>query len=169
VTSTVEVANRTRVAIDAGAVRAVVTAVLAAEGAAGAEVGVTFVGERRMRALNRDHRGRDEVTDVLSFPLEDTSEPGREAPEVWGGRPGDSDRAGGPPRLLGDVVVCARRALRQARAAGVPPGRELAELLVHGTLHLLGGDHETDGGPMLARQAALLATVPTEGLLVAAH
>ena len=71
----------------------------------------------------------------------------------------------GPPRLLGDVVVCARQALRQARAAGLPPAAELAVLLVHGTLHLLGYDHETDAGQMALRQAELLETARWEGLV----
>ena len=76
-----------------------------------------------------------------------------------------SDRP--PPRLLGDVVVCARQALRQARADGLPPAFELAVLLVHGTLHLLGHDHETDAGQMALRQAELLELVDWEGLVVA--
>ncbi len=154
-TSVVEVVNRTRAAIDAAAVAALVDVVLAAEGAAGAEVGVTFVGERRVRVLNREHRGRDEVTDVLAFPLEDAGDGGAEGTAA----------GGGPPRLLGDVVVCARQALRQARSADLPPGVELAVLLVHGTLHLLGYDHDTDAGRMALRQAELLERVRWEGLV----
>ncbi len=162
-TSAVEVVNRTRVDIDAGAVATLVEVVLAAEGASGAEVGVTFVGERRIRALNREHRGRDQVTDVLSFPLEDAEE----AEGTAGAAPGAAGAAtgGGPPRLLGDVVVCARQALRQARADGLPPGVELAMLLVHGTLHLLGYDHEADAGAMALRQAELLEQVRWEALV----
>ena len=131
---------------------------LAAEGAAGAEVGVTFVGDGRIRALNRDYRGRDEVTDVLSFPLED-------ADQGPGGERGRRRRAAaaGPPRLLGDVVVGARQALRQARADGLPPSAEVAVLLVHGALHLLGYDHETDAGQMALRQAELLEDVALGG------
>jgi probable rRNA maturation factor len=137
--------------------------VLAAEGAAGAEVGVTFVGERRMRALNRQHRARDAVTDVLAFPLEDEEE----IAVVRDAEGGAAEAAApdGPPRLLGDVVICARQALRQARAAGLPPAAELAVLLVHGTLHLLGYDHETDAGRMARRQDELLETARWEGLI----
>ena len=151
-TSAVEVHNSTRVALDEEGVAALVDCVLAAEGAAGAEVGVAFVGERRMRALNRVHRAHDAVTDVLAFPLEDVDESLTTAPD-------------GPPRLLGDVVVCPRQALRQARAAGLPPSAELAVLLVHGTLHLLGYDHETDAGRMALRQAELLETARWEELV----
>jgi rRNA maturation RNase YbeY len=154
----VEVFNRTRVRVDEEAVARLVARVLAAEGVDNAESSVELVGERRIRALNAEHRGKDEVTDVLSFPLEDAGEtPGR-APA---GGPA------GPPRLLGDVVVCARQALRQARADALPPALELAVLLVHGTLHLLGYDHETDAGQMALRQAGLLELVDWEALVVA--
>ncbi|HSL94955.1 MAG TPA: rRNA maturation RNase YbeY, partial [Thermoleophilia bacterium] len=67
----VEVVNSTRTTIDEVLVARLVARVLDEEGVAGAEVAVTFVGEARMRELNREHRGKDEVTDVLSFPLED--------------------------------------------------------------------------------------------------
>ena len=154
----VEVFNRTRVRVDEEAVARLVARVLAAEGVDNAESSVELVGERRIRALNAEHRGKDEVTDVLSFPLEDAGEaPGR-APA---GGPA------GPPRLLGDVVVCARQALRQARADALPPALELAVLIVHGTLHLLGYDHETDAGQMALRQAGLLELVDWEALVVA--
>jgi len=154
----VEVFNRTRVRVDEEAVVRLVARVLAAEGVDNAESSVELVGERRIRALNAEHRGKDEVTDVLSFPLEDAGEtPGR-APA---GGPA------GPPRRLGDVVVCARQALRQARADALPPALELAVLLVHGTLHLLGYDHETDAGQMALRQAGLLELVDWEALVVA--
>jgi probable rRNA maturation factor len=153
----VEVYNATRVAIDEEVVAALVDRVLVAEGVRDAELSVELVGERRIRGLNREHRGKDQVTDVLSFPLEDFDE----AP--------DERHAGGgeaaPPRLLGDVVICARQALRQARADRLPEAFELAVLLVHGTLHLLGHDHETDAGQMALRQAEVLELVSWEGLL----
>ena len=70
----VEVFNRTRVSVDEDAVARLVARVLEAEGVDNAESSVEFVGERRIRALNAEHRGRDQVTDVLSFPLEDAGE-----------------------------------------------------------------------------------------------
>ena len=73
----------------------------------------------------------------------------------------------GPPLLLGDIVICARRALRQARGDDLPPSLEVAVLLAHGTLHLLGYDHETDAGQMALRQAEVLELVDWEGLVVA--
>ena len=154
----VEVFNRTRVSVDEDAVARLVARVLEAEGVDNAESSVELVGERRIRALNAEHRGKDQVTDVLSFPLEDAGEgPG---PAAAGG-------PAGPPRLLGDVVVCARQTLRQARADSLPPALELAVLLVHGALHLLGYDHETDAGQMALRQAGLLELVDWEALVVA--
>ena len=67
--------------------------------------------------------------------------------------------------MLGDIVVCTRQALRQARADALPPAFELAVLLAHGTLHLLGYDHETDAGQMALRQAEVLELVDWEGLV----
>jgi probable rRNA maturation factor len=153
----VEVGNATRFALDEVAIRRLVGAVLRAEGVHGAEMGVAFVGERRMRAMNRVHRHIDAVTDVLSFPLEEAGEADRAG--AGAGRAG-----AGPPRLLGDVVVCPRRALRATRAEGRTLEDELAVLLVHGTLHLLGYDHDADRGEMDARQALLLGSLGSGAL-----
>jgi probable rRNA maturation factor len=180
----VEVVNATRTQVDEELVARLVAMVLAAEGVHGAEVGVEFVGEARMRALNREHRGRDEVTDVLSFPLEDWDEGARRAgvsadvavgaaaslaPDL--GEVAEAVLAGEarPPDLLGDIVICARRALRQARAGDLPASLEVAVLLAHGALHLLGYDHETDAGQMALRQAEVLELVDWEGLVVASR
>ena len=94
-------------------------------------VAVAFVDEQTIQALNRDHRGKDAPTDVLSFPID-----------------GVDDRpSNGAPVELGDVVIC-------------PPCTEdLSEAVVHGALHLTGMDHEVDDGEMLALQAELLRWV----------
>ena len=126
------------------ALRDLAAALLAAEGVAGpCALGIAFVEEARMRALNSEHRGIDEVTDVLAFPLDELDElpPGLE-------------------RQLGDVVVCFAQAERQAAEAGVEPLAEVRILVVHGLLHLLGHDHESDAGEMLARQDELSAVLP---------
>jgi probable rRNA maturation factor len=90
-------------------------------------VAVEFVGPERIAELNARHRGRTGPTDVLSFPV-DGAAPGR----------------GGEPRELGDIVVCP------------PHASDLREAVLHGMLHLLGMDHETDEGQMLALQDRLM-------------
>ncbi len=161
----IEVVNLTRLAVDPGEVALLVAGVLSDEGLTAGELGVSFVGARRMRGLNRDFLGHDEVTDVLSFPLEDGDEPAAAAPVSGSGSAGADADATAVPRLLGDVVACPTRAAAQARGAGVPLAREIATLLVHGTLHVLGYDHETDRGEMTARQDELLGASSWERLL----
>jgi probable rRNA maturation factor len=84
---------------------------------------VAIVPDSRVRALNRQYRKKDAPTDVLSFPSDE---------------PGD----------LGDVVIAAGVARRQARDAGHPMATEIRVLALHGLLHLLGYDHERDDGRM---------------------
>jgi probable rRNA maturation factor len=109
----VEVENRSGVAVDeAGAVE-LAGRVLRAEGVDDGELGIAFVGPEEMRALKRDHLGIDEPTDVLSFPIDGRDE----LPE-------------GLPRALGDVVLCPQVV-----------GDEWRRPLAHGLLHLLGYDH----------------------------
>ena len=130
--------------LGAAALRDLAVGLLGAEGIAGpCALGIAFVDETRMRALNSEHRGLDEVTDVLAFPLDERDElpPGLE-------------------RQLGDVVVCFAQAERQAAEAGVETFAEVRILVVHGLLHLLGHDHESDAGEMLARQDELGALLP---------
>jgi probable rRNA maturation factor len=95
------------------------------------EISVYFCGDRRMRTLNRRYRRQDRATDVLAFPASDRSP------------------------LLGDIVVSVPYAARQARRRREPLAAELDRLLVHGYLHLLGYDHETDEGEMDALEARL--------------
>jgi rRNA maturation RNase YbeY len=85
-------------------------------------LGVRFAGDRAMRRANREFRGKDETTDVLSFP--------------------------GDGAHLGDILISVPQARRQAAAAGRDPAREIQVLLLHGLLHCLGHDHEVDGGEM---------------------
>jgi probable rRNA maturation factor len=180
----IEVVNLTRLAIDPAEVTRLLGGVLESEGVTAGELGVRFVGARRMRELNRDYLGHDEVTDVLAFPLEGDEAPagvdglgsgglgsgdlGSDDPEPDGAGLGDDaadDAATDMPRLLGDVVVCSRRAATQALAAGTPLAFEIAMLLVHGTLHVLGYDHERDAGEMALRQARHLDDASWEHLL----
>jgi probable rRNA maturation factor len=125
--------------------RRAVAAVLAQEdttAAAVVEIGIVLADDARMRVLNRDFRGQDRATNVLSFPAGDHASP-----------------MAGQPRLLGDVVVALETMRREAAGDGTPLDDYLAHLLVHGTLHLLGYDHESDDEAerMEAREIALLA------------
>jgi probable rRNA maturation factor len=130
--------------LDPAALERLAAALLAAEGVAGpCALGISFVAEARMRALNAEHRALDEVTDVLAFPLD-----------------GLDDLPPGLERQLGDVVICHAQALRQAAEAGVEPLAEVRTLALHGLLHLLEYDHETDAGEMLARQDELSGLLP---------
>jgi probable rRNA maturation factor len=130
----VEIENHSGWRVDESAAAAAVRAALAAEGIAAGEVGVIFVDEPRIAELNAAHRGKQTATDVLSFPID-----GRE------------QLPAGVPRQLGDLVVCP--------AVATAEGTPIATLLVHGALHLIGYDHETDDGRMLARQDELVAEV----------
>ena len=109
---------------------------------------VLLCGDRRMRTLNRRFRRVDRPTDVLSFPSFEASE---------------SRAAARRGEFLGDLVIDVPCAARQARRRGHALGRELQILLAHGLLHLLGYDHETDGGTMFRLQRRILLSAFGEG------
>jgi probable rRNA maturation factor len=159
------------------------------------EVSVLIGDDEGIRALNRDYRGRDEATDVLSFPLLEAPLVSAPEDELWppadtvpsehtarigdiedqsakemadgvqtgnqGMRP-DAPEAGEPeamPLHLGDIAISREAILRQAMQASHSPAWELAYLLAHGVLHLVGYDDQTDAGytAMVAHQEAILA------------
>ena len=117
------------------AVAALCEGVLAALNERACALDVVFVGGERMRALNRDYRGRDYATDVLSF---------QSGGEIVDGFP-----------WLGEIVVAPRVAEEHARRWKVSPDAEIRRLVLHGILHILGHDHESDGGEMFRLQARL--------------
>jgi len=118
--------------------------VLAARGVKGeTEVSLLFVDEGTMASLNQQFLGRSGPTDVLSFPIEDEPVPSGRTPDYGGSGPGASPEPG-TLSLLGDVVICPAVAARNAEEHDVPLEDELALLVVHGLLHLLGMDHEED-------------------------
>jgi len=104
-------------------------------------VTVAVVSDARVRALNRSYRGKDSATDVLSFMS------GRQPPG-----PGLQSRL---DAFLGDIVIARGVARRQAREAGHDERTEWRVLALHGLLHLLGYDHETDHGTMARVEARL--------------
>jgi probable rRNA maturation factor len=114
---------------------------LAEIGELGSGVSLSFVRDAEMRELNREHRGKDAPTDVLSFPLYPPAAFERDGRT----RPRAHHRPAGPERLLGDLVVSVDTALRQAAAYDAPLEREVERLLIHGVLHLAGHDHLETG------------------------
>jgi probable rRNA maturation factor len=118
--------------------------VLDAEGLRGdAELSLLFVDERGMSDLNRRFMGEDGPTDVLSFPIDDPIESGR-----WpdGSSTGPSRDTDDSPLMLGDVVICPAVAARNAPAHAGTYVDEVALLVVHGVLHVLGMDHADAAG-----------------------
>ena len=124
----------------------------------GRDVSLLIADDDTVQDLNRRYRGLDEVTDVLAFsPVHAGSDAPvvEEAPFV---------RGDGGAESLGDVLISYPQAERQAQERGLPLRRELALLVVHGLLHLLGYDHDDLEGErrMWARQDAILARVLRE-------
>jgi probable rRNA maturation factor len=109
----IEFRNTSGLAVDEAAVAEVCRRVLAAEGVDAGDLGVCFASPEEVRTLKREHLGIDEATDVLSFPID-----------------GRNELPAGPPRQLGDVVLCPEVVGERWRGP-----------LVHGLLHLLGFEH----------------------------
>ncbi len=101
-------------------------------------VDVLLTGDDKIHELNREHRGVDRATDVLSFPMQ-VLRPGAFHPNDCDADPGTGCV------MLGDMVMSVQRAKEQATEYGHSLRRELAYLAVHSTLHLLGYDHEDEG------------------------
>lgn len=143
-------------AVDAGRLTEVARGVLAAESAGdGVELGLVVTGQERIRQLNRDYRGRDEPTDVLAFAAREEAD-------------GQSPFVQPPDGVLhlGEVIISLPQAAAQAGERGHSLEKELAVLVIHGVLHLLGYDHEeaADERRMQAREAEILGEI--EGGLV---
>jgi probable rRNA maturation factor len=112
--------------LDEAKVRRLCGLAAASAGVREGHLAISFVDATRMAALNGEHRGKPQPTDVLSFPID------------------EAVALDGVPRELGDVVICPEHT------------SDLHEAIVHGVLHLVGMDHECDAGEMLALQAELL-------------
>lgn len=120
----IEVVNRQRrVKIDTGAWTDFSAKALDAIGSSGSSATIAFLSDKSIRKLNKDFRGVDKPTDVLSFPADE-------------------------PNNLGDVAVSVETAARQAKENRLTFDTEVAQLILHGLLHLSGYDHETDNGEM---------------------
>jgi len=120
----VEVVNRQRrVKVDPNAWTTFAEKALDAIGNSGSSATIAFVSDRSIRKLNQQFRGVDKATDVLSFPADE-------------------------PDNLGDVAISVDTAAKQAKETGLQFDNEIAQLILHGLLHLSGYDHETDNGEM---------------------
>jgi probable rRNA maturation factor len=113
-----------RSGVDRRALVATARRLLAEVGEGDSALSLSLVGDDAIRSLNREYRGRDAATDVLTFPLDGAADPAV------------------VERLLGDVVISVETARRQAAAYDAPVQREIYRLLIHGLLHLKGYDHE---------------------------
>jgi len=135
-------------------------AALMAEGiTSDTEVSLLFVDEQSIAALNERFLGKSGPTDVLSFPIEDEVERSGRSPDQGGTGPGSIETNSDRFLLLGDVVICPAVAARNAVEHGASFEDELALLVVHGILHLLGMDHEVEAEAerMEQREQQLLA------------
>ena len=127
----IEVVNRQRkIQIDAERWVAFATKAVKAAPSHVASLTVVFVSDDAMRKINRVSRGQRATTDVLSFPSEQS----------------DFEEALEP--TMGDIVISVEQARRQAAGHGLKLEQELAQLILHGVIHLCGYDHETDDGEM---------------------
>ncbi|MFO7815777.1 MAG: rRNA maturation RNase YbeY [Halanaerobiales bacterium] len=97
----------------------IITEATKMEGYDGGEISIAFVDNKKIKELNDKFRNKDEVTDVLSFPMDD--------------------------EILGDIIISAERALSQSKDYGHSFKREICYLVTHGILHLLGYDHKIEG------------------------
>lgn len=141
----VEIANRQRRwSVDRPRIEAVARRAHAAAGGGSGGISILLAADRILRGLNRRFRGVDRPTDVLSFP------DGSASPE------------GGAH--LGDMAISVETAAEQARRAGCSLAAELDRLVVHGVLHVLGYDHEVDGGEMMALQGRILRSLRRRGM-----
>lgn len=111
--------------IDSLRIRKHLRVLLSAINESGSSLSLSYIRDVEMAQINYEHRGKDQTTDVLSFPLD-----------------GGTDKVQGVERILGDIVISLDVALRQAVVYGADINAEVERLLLHGLLHLIGHDHE---------------------------
>lgn len=128
-----------------------------AEGIREGEVALTFVGDQQIHELNKEYRGIDRPTDVLSFAMNEHTD--EELDIVYELEEGEE--LADLPEMLGDIIISVNRAQAQSEEYGHSLEREIGFLFVHGFLHLLGYDHQDkeSEAEMMGKQEAVLAEV----------
>lgn len=104
-------------------------------------ISVQLSGDAEVHCLNRDYRGKDKPTNVLSFPMLDAGQLDRLMQEDGGQ---EDSATNSPETLLGDIILAHETCAREASEKGISLSHHVAHLIVHGTLHLLGHDHQDD-------------------------
>ncbi len=125
----------------------------AVDDAKGKTFSVAFVSDKRMIELNKFFRGKDTTTDVLSFPYK--SDQFIQSAQFNVPTQVQTDALDMSTDFLGDIVVSAEQAAKQAKENKLSLENEIKQLILHGLLHLCGYDHETDNGEMAARELEL--------------
>ena len=139
--------RQSRVSVNLPAIRAYVRRLRRRLELDGRDLNVCLVSDREIARLNARHRGKPRPTDVLSFPWGEPGTASSMAPPA----PAAAEFNG----FLGDVVISAETARRNARAAGHSTAKEIRWLILHGALHLLGYDHAADQGEMTELELSL--------------
>lgn len=134
----------------AAAAMAVSGAAARALAARDAEISLVLADDATLRRYNRDYRGIDKPTNVLAFAAVDAPQAPRGAPE---GAPGGAEG----PLLLGDVLLARETLAREAGEQGKRPADHLCHLVVHGVLHLLGQDHQSEGEAQIMERLEVAA------------
>jgi probable rRNA maturation factor len=142
--------RQTVIAVDLPGVRSFARRLQSALKLGGRTFNICFVDDREIARLNAAYRGKRRPTDVLSFPWLNGRRSAGVVAREWRG-------------FLGEVVISAETARRNARREGHSTANEIRWLVLHGVLHLLGYDHETDQGEMTARELALRARLRIAG------
>jgi probable rRNA maturation factor len=150
--------QQNEIRINLGAIRKYVAAVRSRLQLGRRDFNVCLVGDKAIAELNGAHRGMAHPTDVLSFRWESGNKKQREREAATRTRELERREFS---YFLGDVVISVETARRNAREAGHSVAREIRWLILHGSLHLLGYDHETDGGMMTELEHKLRAQLKT--------
>jgi len=114
-------------------------------------ISILFTGDDRVRVLNREWRGKDRPTNVLSFPMLDDDDLDEIGPDD-------------PPEMLGDIALAHGTCLREAAEKRIPTDDHCAHLIVHGLLHLVGYDHETSDSDAERMEALEIAALAKMGI-----